>query len=114
MNKEPENNIAKVLLPSGALYKVSLFSSGFLGKVSNSSHRFRVLSKAGRNRWLGRRPSVRGSAMNPIDHPHGGGEGGKSGGKPSRTPWGFPTQGYPTRKYKKNKYFIRLIKKRSK
>lgn len=74
-----------------------------LGVVSNPLHRFKVLGKAGRSRWLGRRPSVRGVAMNPVDHPHGGGEGKTSGGRPSVTPWGKVAKGQPTRKKSKKK-----------
>jgi len=74
--------------------------------VSNPLHKLAVLGKAGRARWLGRRPSVRGVAMNPIDHPHGGGEGKTSGGRPSVTPWGKVAKGQPTRKIPKNKYQI--------
>jgi len=69
-----------------------------LGVLSNSSHRFVNLAKAGRSRWLNKRPLVRGVAMNPVDHPHGGGEGKTSGGRPSTTPWGKITKGKPTKK----------------
>lgn len=75
-----------------------------LGTVSNPLHQLTSLGKAGRARWLGRRPSVRGVAMNPIDHPHGGGEGKTSGGRPSVTPWGKVARGSSTRKKTKNKY----------
>jgi len=88
--------------PSGNLRSISLASSGFLGKTSNPYHKFQILGKAGRHRWLGKRPVVRGVAMNPVDHPHGGGEGKTSGGRPSCTPWGFPTKGKPTKKNEKN------------
>ena len=77
-----------------------------LGSVSNPLHQLTSLGKAGRSRWLGRRPSVRGVAMNPVDHPHGGGEGKTSGGRPSVTPWGKVAKGQPTRKKPKNKYQI--------
>lgn len=77
-----------------------------LGTVSNPLHQLTSLGKAGRSRWLGKRPSVRGVAMNPIDHPHGGGEGKTSGGRPSVTPWGKVAKGQPTRKKPKTKYQI--------
>ena len=72
-----------------------------LGVVSNINHKTIKLGKAGRSRWLNKRPSVRGVAKNPVDHPHGGGEGKTSGGRPSVTPWGKITKGKPTRKKKK-------------
>lgn len=73
-----------------------------IGIVSNSEHDNISLGKAGYSRWLGRRPVVRGVAMNPVDHPHGGGEGKTSGAKVSKTPWGWPTKGYKTTQFKKN------------
>jgi len=114
MKKDISLFFSKLILPSGSLYTVSLSSLGFLGKVSNYHHRFVNLSKAGRKRWLGFRPVVRGVAMNPVDHPHGGGEGKSSGGRPSSTPWGFYTKGKLTRKKKALKFFIRKLKKRKK
>ena len=72
-----------------------------IGTVSNSDHQNILIGKAGRNRWKGKRPNVRGVAMNPVDHPHGGGEGRTSGGRHPSTPWGKPTKGYKTRKNKK-------------
>jgi large subunit ribosomal protein L2 len=83
-----------------------------MGQVGNLDHENVALGKAGRSRWLGKRPSVRGVAMNPIDHPHGGGEGRSSGGGHPRTPWGTPTKGYKTRK--KNKQSSKLIVRRRK
>ena len=80
-----------------------------IGAVSNADHQNIVIAKAGRSRWLGRRPSVRGVAMNPIDHPHGGGEGRSSGGRHPVTPWGKPTKGKKTRH---NKSTDRLIVRR--
>lgn len=77
-----------------------------LGSISNNLYKFRVLGKAGRSRWSGIKPSVRGVAMNPIDHPHGGGEGKTSGGRPSVTPWGKVAHGQKTR-LKKNKYILK-------
>jgi large subunit ribosomal protein L2 len=97
---------AIIKLPSGSFRSISLASLGFLGKASNPFKRFEIVGKAGRNRWLGKRPSVRGVAMNPVDHPHGGGEGKSSGGRPSSTPWGFPTKGQPTKTTKVSKYEI--------
>jgi large subunit ribosomal protein L2 len=84
MKKELSEFYVKLVLPSGSLYSVALSSAGLLGKTSNSSHRFTKIGKAGRNRWKGIRPSVRGVAMNPVDHPHGGGEGKSSGTKQKR------------------------------
>ena len=77
-----------------------------IGAVSNPDQQNIVIGKAGRSRWLGRRPSVRGVAMNPIDHPHGGGEGRTSGGRHPVTPWGKPTRGKKTRKNKRTAKFI--------
>jgi large subunit ribosomal protein L2 len=88
----------KIKLPSGQIIVLPLHSSAVLGVVSNSEHSRVVLGKAGRNRLLGIRPSVRGIAMNPVDHPHGGRT---NGGRPSCTPWGIPTKGYPTVSKKK-------------
>ena len=80
-----------------------------LGQVGNVDHSNIVIGKAGRSRWLGRRPKVRGVVMNPVDHPHGGGEGKSSGGRHPVTPWGKPTKGYKTRKRKNqsNQWIIR-------
>ena len=79
------------------------------GRVGNADHSGVVLGKAGRSRWLGRRPKVRGVVMNPVDHPHGGGEGKTSGGRHPVTPWGKPTKGYKTRAKKKpsNKFIVK-------
>jgi large subunit ribosomal protein L2 len=77
-----------------------------VGAVSNPDHGNISIAKAGRNRWLGRRPSVRGVAMNPVDHPHGGGEGRSSGGRHPVTPWGQPTKGKKTRNNKRTDKFI--------
>jgi large subunit ribosomal protein L2 len=101
LQKNEKNSIIR--LPSGERYVVSSKAFASIGAVSNPEHNTRVLGKAGRSRWLGKRPSVRGVAMNPIDHPHGGGEGKTSGGRPSVTPWGKPTKGQPTRKKNKKK-----------
>ena len=77
-----------------------------VGQVSNIQHSNITLGKAGRSRWLGRRPKVRGTAMNPIDHPHGGGEGRTAGGRHPVTPWGIPTKGKKTRRNKRSDKFI--------
>ena len=77
-----------------------------IGVVSNGEHQNETIGKAGRNRWLGRIPVVRGVAMNPVDHPHGGGEGKTSGGRHPVTPWGKPTKGKKTRKNKTTGKFI--------
>ena len=84
-----------------------------IGQVGNTDHENIVIGKAGRSRWLGKRPSVRGVAMNPIDHPHGGGEGRATGGGHPVTPWGKPTRGYKTRK-KKNKSSKFIVRDRRK
>jgi large subunit ribosomal protein L2 len=96
----------RIKLPSGEQRYIPLKCSATLGIVSNENHKDETLGKAGRRRWLGKRPTVRGVAMNPIDHPHGGGEGKTSGGRPSVTPWGKPTKGQPTRKKKKKDIFL--------
>ena len=90
-------NEARVRLPSGLQPFVPLNCEASIGSLANQDFKNQVLGKAGRSRWLGRRPKVRGVAMNPIDHPHGGGEGRSSGGRPSVTPWGRPTKGPSTR-----------------
>jgi large subunit ribosomal protein L2 len=98
---------ARVRLPSGIQRLVPLKCSATVGSVSNSDFKIQTIGKAGRSRWLSRRPKVRGVAMNPVDHPHGGGEGKTSGGRPSVTPWGRPTKGQPTRsKRKRNKLIL--------
>ena len=89
------------LLRSGEMRKVPIDCRATLGEVSNSEHSLRKLGKAGAARWRGVRPTVRGVAMNPVDHPHGGGEGKTSGGRHPVTPWGVPTKGYKTRKNKR-------------
>jgi len=92
----------KVLLrmPSGEVRKVRKECYATIGQISNIDHGNVKIGKAGRSRWLGRRPKVRGVVMNPVDHPHGGGEGRTSGGRHPVTPWGKPTKGYKTRKKK--------------
>ena len=85
-------------LQSGEMRKVLSECRATLGTVSNQENNLKSIGKAGANRWRGKRPTVRGVAMNPIDHPHGGGEGRTSGGRHPSTPWGVPTKGYKTRK----------------
>ncbi len=95
-------------LNSGEVRRVRLDCMATIGAVSNPDHMNEVISKAGRNVWKGKRPSVRGTAMNPIDHPHGGGEGRTKGGRNPVTPWGKPTKGAKTRKNKRTtKYIVR-------
>jgi len=91
-------------MPSKEIKEVSLLAYAKLGIISNSFHKNKNYSKAGRNRWLNKRPTVRGVAMNPVDHPHGGGEGKTSGGRPSVTPWGKLTRGKKTVKKSKKKW----------
>lgn len=92
-----EGRYAQLKLPSGEVRMVSLDCRATIGQVGNLDHQNISIGKAGRTRWLGRRPKVRGVAMNPVDHPHGGGEGKTSGGRHPVTPWGVPTKGYKTR-----------------
>jgi large subunit ribosomal protein L2 len=96
-----EGRYATVRLRSGEMRKVLSDCRATLGEVSNSEHSLRKLGKAGAARWRGVRPTVRGVAMNPVDHPHGGGEGRTSGGRHPVSPWGTPTKGYKTRKNKR-------------
>ncbi|MBF0152417.1 MAG: 50S ribosomal protein L2 [Magnetococcales bacterium] len=96
-----EGKYAQLKLPSGEMRMVLLDCMGTVGMVSNADHGNIKIGKAGRNRWMGIRPSVRGVAMNPVDHPHGGGEGKTSGGRHPVSPWGLPTKGKKTRKRSK-------------
>ena len=89
---------AVLRLPSGELRRVLLTCRATIGQVGNTDHANQASGKAGRSRWLGKRPTVRGSAMNPVDHPHGGGEGKSKGGRHPVTPWGVPTLGKRTRR----------------
>ena len=107
-----EKGMVTLKLPSGELRLVSEDCLATIGSVGNKSHENIQIGKAGRKRWLGRRPKVRGVAMNPIDHPHGGGEGRTSGGRHPVSPWGVPAKGFRTRK--KNKASNRFIVKRRK
>lgn len=93
-------------LRSGEMRKVHAECRATIGEVSNSEHNLRNLGKAGAQRWRGVRPTVRGAAMNPVDHPHGGGEGRSKGGRHPCTPWGVPTKGYKTRKNKSTQKMI--------
>lgn len=103
-----EGKYCHLRLPSGEIRLVLAECKATIGQVSNPEHENISIGKAGRSRWLGVRPTVRGVAMNPIDHPHGGGEGRTSGGRHPVSPWGLPTKGYKTRKKNKpsNKYII--------
>ena len=106
---------AQIKLSSGELRLVSGECLATVGAVSNPDNQNIVIGKAGRQRWLGRRPHVRGVAMNPVDHPHGGGEGKTTAGRHPVTPWGVPTLGYRTRtKHKSSDKFIIRGRKRGK
>jgi len=107
-----DEGFTSIKLPSGEVRLINSNCYAVVGEVGNKSHEQIVSGKAGRSRWLGRRPKVRGVAMNPVDHPMGGGEGKSSGGRHPCTPWGKPTKGYKTRK--KNKKSNALIIKRRK
>ena len=107
-----ESGMITLKLPSGEMRMVSAKCFATIGTVGNKSHENIKIGKAGRSRWLGKRPKVRGVAMNPVDHPHGGGEGKTSGGRHPVSPWGTPAKGYKTRK--KNKASNRYIVKRRK
>jgi large subunit ribosomal protein L2 len=107
-----EDRYALVKLPSGEVRMVLLACKATVGQLGNVMHENISLGKAGRNRWLGKRPKVRGVAMNPVDHPMGGGEGKSSGGRHPCSPWGMPSKGYRTRKNKTSSRYI--VKRRSK
>ena len=109
-----EGAYAVVRMPSGELRRIDVRCTATLGQVGNIEHENESGGKAGRNRWLGKRPTVRGSTMNPVDHPHGGGEGKTGPGGNPQTPWGKPALGYRTRKPKKdsNKLIIRRREKK--
>ena len=109
-----DDNYCLIKLSSGEIRKIINSARATIGKVSNSDHQNIKIGKAGRNRWKGRRPSVRGVAMNPVDHPHGGGEGKTSGGRSPVSPWGQSAKGLKTRKNKTtNKYIISRRKNRN-
>ena len=101
-----EGAYVTVRLRSGEMRKIHVDCKATIGEVSNSEHSLRKLGKAGATRWRGIRPTVRGVAMNPVDHPHGGGEGRTSGGRHPVSPWGTPTKGYKTRSNKRTDKFI--------
>jgi len=101
-----EGDYAQVKMPSGEVRQIHVECLATVGQVGNLDHGNVSIGKAGRSRWLGKRPSVRGVAMNPVDHPHGGGEGKTSGGRHPVTPWGQPTRGYKTRNNKRTDRFI--------
>lgn len=107
-----ESGMVTLKLPSGEMRMVSENCKVTIGVVGNKSHENVTSGKAGRSRWLGRRPKVRGVAMNPIDHPHGGGEGKTSGGRHPVSPWGTPAKGYKTRKknHPTDKYIVKRRK----
>ncbi len=107
-----EGDYVLLRLPSGELRNVHRTCRATVGQVGNTDHSNQSIGKAGKTRWLGRRPKVRGAAMNPIDHPHGGGEGRSSGGRHPVTPWGKPTKGYKTRARKKpsSKFIVKRRK----
>ena len=108
-----DNGYAVLRMPSSELRRVLLTCRATIGEVGNADHSNIVIGKAGRSRWKGVRPTVRGTVMNPVDHPHGGGEGkNHTSGRPSVTPWGKPTKGYKTRDPKKasNRLIIRRRK----
>jgi len=107
-----EGKYAQLRLPSGEVRLVLQDCCATVGQVSNTDHENVKIGKAGRNRWLGKRPQSRGVAMNPVDHPHGGGEGKSSGGRHPVTPWGVPTKGYKTRTNKRTDRFI--VRRRTK
>lgn len=107
-----EGSYATLRLRSGEMRKVLSDCRATLGEVSNSEHNLRSLGKAGASRWRGVRPTVRGVVMNPVDHPHGGGEGKTSGGRHPVSPWGTPTKGYKTRKNKRTDSLI--VRRRNK
>ncbi|MFO7302802.1 MAG: 50S ribosomal protein L2 [Acidobacteriota bacterium] len=101
-----EGEYASLRMPSGEIRMVSVECRATIGQVGNVDHENVSIGKAGRSRWLGRRPHVRGVAMNPVDHPLGGGEGKTAGGRHPVSPWGQPTKGYKTRRNKRSERFI--------
>ena len=107
-----EGDYAHIRMPSSEIRLIHLDCRATIGQVSNLDHQNIDIGKAGRKRWLGRRPHVRGTAMNPIDHPHGGGEGKAKGGRHPVSPTGIPTKGYRTRRNKRTQKFI--VRRRSK
>jgi len=107
-----ENKYAHLKMASGEIRLVHVECYATIGQVGNADHKNISIGKAGRKRWLGKKPKVRGVAMNPVDHPMGGGEGRSSGGRHPCTPWGIPTKGYRTRNNKSTDKFI--VRRRNK
>ena len=107
-----EGSYATIRMPSGEHRMIHVKCMATIGQVGNTEHENRKIGKAGRNRWRGKRPNVRGVAMNPVDHPMGGGEGRSSGGRHPCTPWGTPTKGHKTRKKSRSQKYI--VKRRGK
>ncbi len=101
-----DGEYAQIRMPSGEVRRIPIVCTATVGQVGNQEHENVSLGKAGRSRWKGLRPKVRGVAMNPVDHPHGGGEGKTSGGRHPVTPWGQPTRGYKTRSNKRTDNMI--------
>src|SRR6187399_2159843 len=101
-----EGGYASVKMPSGEIRRIAIVCYATVGQVGNLDHENVSIGKAGRSRWMGKRPHVRGVAMNPVDHPLGGGEGKTSGGRHPVSPWGLPTKGYKTRNRKSTDQFI--------
>jgi large subunit ribosomal protein L2 len=101
-----EGDYASVKMPSGEIRHIAIVCYATIGQVGNLDHENVSIGKAGRQRWMGNRPHVRGVVMNPVDHPHGGGEGKTSGGRHPVSPWGLPTKGYKTRNNKSTDRFI--------
>jgi len=106
-----ERGYATLRLRSGEMRKIHIDCKATIGEVGNAEHNLESLGKAGAKRWRGVRPTVRGVAMNPVDHPHGGGEGRTSGGRHPVSPWGTPTKGHKTRNNKRTGRFIVRRKK---
>ncbi len=108
-----EGSYAVLRMRSGEMRKILVECKATVGEVGNSGHGLRKLGKAGASRWRGRRPTVRGIAMNPVDHPHGGGEGRTKGGRHPVSPWGMPTKGYKTRHNKRTQGMIMQKRRRA-
>jgi large subunit ribosomal protein L2 len=107
-----EGSYVTLRMPSGEMRKIFKECYATIGEVGNHEHDHENIGKAGRNRWKGWRPTVRGVVMNPVDHPHGGGEGRTSGGRHPVSPWGLPTKGKKTRNNQRtNKFIVRRRKK---
>jgi large subunit ribosomal protein L2 len=107
-----EKDYATLRMPSGEMRLVNIHCRATVGQVGNTEHELVKVGKAGRNRWKGRRPKVRGVAMNPVDHPLGGGEGKASGGRPSSTPWGKPERRTRHKRKPSSKFIVRRREKR--